>query len=122
MGSFPYNTHRYNDTETVNGCPLNYREAFTLAEKLLYWHSVTAQTDSWTQSGDGAYENTVNIAHGLMELFSDPGAVQRLEMTGHVVRERVKNMMDSEFDDGFGFFVNARRVVRPLFYPLEHGP
>lgn len=114
MGNFPYNHHKYDGPwgdEPANGCPLIYTEALMLAHTLRWWHGEIANTDDWSQSSDAAYEDEVNIAHGLMELFADPGAVRRLAMTGEIVRKRVKLLLGP----GQCLFPRIREVAVALF-------
>lgn len=92
MSNFPYNHHKYNNTEGINGSPLNYQEARELADKILMWHSYI-DTDDWTQSGDGHEWDVIQMAFGLMELFSDPGAVRRIIYTGETIRKHVETML-----------------------------
>jgi hypothetical protein len=93
MSSFPYNHHRYDGPEHVaNGSPLTYNKAREWADEILTWHS-EMNTSDWTQSNAGHEWDVRNMAFGLMELFSDPGAVRRIMLTGEAVKENVKTLM-----------------------------
>lgn len=93
MSNFPYNHHKYSRIESANGSPLTYKKACKWADEILMWHT-GADTDDWTQSSDGYDSNLRDLACGLMELFSDPGAVRRIMATGEVTRGNIQTLMN----------------------------
>ncbi len=97
MANFPFNQDKYEYSEKINGSPLTYKEAFILADKIMMWHS-NNETSDWTQSNDGYDFAMENLLYGLVELLSDPNAIQRLEQTGEKVKENVKFIIKTDIE------------------------
>jgi hypothetical protein len=93
MSNFPFNTDKYKyfDGSNWNGSPLNFDEARSLADTILFWHT-TNETSDFTQSGDGFDENVVSLAFGLVELLSDPNMIHRITNTGRQIEEDVNTL------------------------------
>ena len=95
--AFPYNRQKYNGpAHTVNGSPLTFGQALKFASGIRFWHGAIANTGSWSQSNSQAELDSVNLALGLVEMLSDPGAVERLMMVGEVMRERIDTVLSVE--------------------------
>ncbi len=95
MANFPFNQDKYKYSNEINGSPLNYIEALNLADKIMMWHS-NNDTSDWTESNDGYDYAVENLLYGLIELLSDPNAIQRLEQTGEKVKENVKFIVKTD--------------------------
>ena len=111
MSNFPFNSDHYKYNEEFNGCPLTIIEARNFADKILYWHT-TNRTSDFSESGDGFDDGVNDLAYGLMDLLSDPNAIQRLQTVGEKVRERVVQVLKSE---NIGYWEKLKKVLIPLF-------
>lgn len=87
---FPYNL---NDERDCLGAPLNFDDAFKLAETLLYWHHEN-HPENWSQSGAQIHPDTLVIALGLMVLFADPSHMKILQMLGSQTKDTIQTIMD----------------------------
>jgi len=105
MSNFPYcfHTDRPEERGKYSGTPFDYHDARELADRILEWHKLIANSSDWSQSNDAHYMHDLPMmALGLMELFSDPNAVRRLIMTGESVWEKlntINQLADRPGDD-----------------------
>lgn len=115
MSNFPNNHHKYSQYESVNGCPLTFEQAEKLADEILMWHS-NLDTDDWTQSSDAYEWELRNLGLGLMELFSDPGAIRRIAMTGEATKKHIETLMKIKDIPGLSqSSKSAADVIEKLF-------
>lgn len=114
MSNFPYNHHKYSQAETINGCPFTYKQAKALAYEIRLWHG-EMETDDWSQSYAGGEIDTTYLALGLMEMLSDPGAVNRLISTGENVKKKLDTLMNGSSQGLPDFFINAKQIIKDLF-------
>lgn len=93
MSTYPFNV--VGEGGNPKGTPINLSTMLTVAEVILRWH-MHYKTSDWSESNTQGEENRMNLALGLMELFSDPGGVERTMAVGSVVRENIISVLAVE--------------------------
>ena len=112
MSLFPYN---YNKAEKPKGesfwdmewqgSPIDFHYATGLADKLFRWHS-NNDTDSWTESNDGADEDIRKIALGLITMLAEPSFINMLESIG----DRTENLLNTILANIKNGYINEHEV------------
>lgn len=94
---FPYNhSHgKPSDCEPYKdyqGAPITFPAALGIIEKWYWWHNQEADTDTWTQSNDGADHDQHLMALGLLAFSCDPTYMHLLAALGSEVERRAQTL------------------------------